>query len=255
MQTERPVFAMSIAGQTFLVTSIPWTQRENAGNRSSTDVSIARERLLEDLMQTARSEPAFHAWNLNPIPRDNCRLSLLYDKMGKPHLHGQDSSVSCISFSYGGNRFWAALGGCFTHIGLDVADPLDFRGDYPFSRVFLDMDWTMIPSRLGLQCQTADAAAFVWCIKEAAVKAIGCGFHWFGPWEMAIEHKSDIGREDRFEVVFHPPRKDLERALRHVRVVAAVWPMGRCWLALALCDRRSAEPFRQVLFARTANLS
>jgi hypothetical protein len=255
MQTERPVLTMSIMGRTFLVTSIPWSERGSATNHASTNVSFARERLLADLMQTARSEGAFHAWNLNPTLRGSRRLGLFYDTMGKPHLHGQDSSGPCISFSYGGDRFWAALGGCSTQIGLDVADPLDFRGNYPFSRVFLDTDWTMIPSRFGLQRETADAAAFVWCIKEAAVKAIGCGFHWFGPWETAIEQGPDIAREDHFEVVFYPSHEELERALRRVRVVVSTWCAGRFRLALASCDRRSVEPFRQLLFARMANIS
>ena len=99
--------------------------------------------------------------------------------LGRPHLLLGKFRGPAISFSEGGGKVWAALCGDESDIGIDVAGTDEFQGEYPFHRVFH-------PEELHHALKLADedseeASALLWSVKEAVVKALGCGFHLVDP--------------------------------------------------------------------------
>jgi phosphopantetheinyl transferase len=108
-------------------------------------------------------------------------------------------------------------------VGVDAASSDEFTGSYPFHRVFRGPEWTdAAPFCAG---DRFDAAALLWTLKEAAVKALGEGFN--GP--------------DPLEVVVRPLRWNGKGVLSGVEVEAArlcalsVRDRGR-WFSLALWE-------------------
>ena len=87
-----------------------------------------------------------------------------------------------ISFSQAAGRLWAALT-CTGQVGVDAALPSEFEESYPWARAFrpAELAWAR-PLAGG---DTAGAAALLWALKEAAVKALGVGFHLLDP--LAVE--------------------------------------------------------------------
>ncbi|MBM4272923.1 MAG: 4'-phosphopantetheinyl transferase superfamily protein [Deltaproteobacteria bacterium] len=121
---------------------------------------------------------------------------LAADNLGKPFLRGAPHPAPAISFSRGGSRLWAALGGAPSGLGLDAASSREFAGGYPWHRVFHDLELEHSQKYTG--GDRPEAAALLWSAKEAAVKSLGCAFHFFGP--------------------------------RHLRVrFAGPWPQGLLW--------------------------
>jgi hypothetical protein len=64
-------------------------------------------------------------------------------------------------------------------VGVDAALPSDFEETYPWARAFqpAELAWAR-PLAGG---DNAGAAALLWALKEAAVKALGVGFHLLDP--------------------------------------------------------------------------
>lgn len=125
-----------------------------------------------------------------------CQVVPAADNLGKPYLRGAPPPAPAISFSQGGGRLWAALGGAASGLGLDAASSREFAGGYPCRRVFHDQELEHSQKYTG--GDGPEAAALLWSAKEAAVKSLGCAFHFFGP--------------------------------RHLRVrFAGPWPQGLLW--------------------------
>lgn len=104
--------------------------------------------------------------------------------LGRPHLLVGEYRGPAISFSKGGGKVWAALSGDESDIGIDVAGTDEFQGEYPLHRVFH-------PEELHHALKLADgdveeASALLWSIKEAVVKALGCGFHLVDPRQINV---------------------------------------------------------------------
>ena len=130
--------------------------------------------------------------------RNRCRSSgraagpirVVSGLLGRPHLHLGESRGPAISFSRGGGKMWGALSGDESDVGIDVAGSAEFQGAYPLQRVFH-------PEELHHASKVTDgdreeAAALLWSVKEAAVKALGCGFHLVDPRQIFV-HPSDGG--------------------------------------------------------------
>jgi phosphopantetheinyl transferase (holo-ACP synthase) len=77
---------------------------------------------------------------------------------------------------------WAAAAGGTSAVGIDAAEPGEFPGSYPFSRAFVYGEVEVASD--SLRIDFSQAAALIWSVKEASVKALGCGFHFFGPAEV-----------------------------------------------------------------------
>ncbi|MFI5355402.1 MAG: 4'-phosphopantetheinyl transferase superfamily protein, partial [Desulfobaccales bacterium] len=80
---------------------------------------------------------------------------------------------------------WAAVGSSDSALGLDVATPGEFAGSYPHQRVFLEAEWqTAVTLTAG---NREEAAALLWSVKEAVVKAWGWGFHFLSPRQVEVQ--------------------------------------------------------------------
>jgi hypothetical protein len=173
-----------------------------------------REQLVASLMEgLARKEPRRQA----SIGRAS--LTLRKDRLGRPLLFVGGAAGPAVSFSHAGGRTWAALSDG-RGVGIDAALPEEFYGAYPLARAFRpgELNW-------GLEFCCGDpvqAPALLWSLKEAAIKAIGCGFNLFDP----------------LDVLAAPPRVQggwlisLVKAGRPLRVWAR--REGRAWLSMAL---------------------
>jgi phosphopantetheinyl transferase len=117
-----------------------------------------------------------------PLPSQEMPI-IETDRLGRPFLIWEGASVPAISFSHAKGRTWACLAWTIG-VGIDVAYPEEFLDPYPFARVFRlgELDQAKGFCRGGLQ----DRAALLWSVKEAAVKASGCGFNFFDPLEVRV---------------------------------------------------------------------
>ena len=111
-------------------------------------------------------------------------LRLAHGPMGRPLLLLGGFRGPSISFSKGGGESWAALSGDASDIGIDVAAFEEFQGKYPLHRVFHDQELHHALRLTG--GDVAQAAALLWSIKEAMVKALGCAFHLVAPLQVHV---------------------------------------------------------------------
>jgi hypothetical protein len=109
-------------------------------------------------------------------------VSLEVTALGQPRLRLNGQPGPAVSFSQAAGRLWAALTRT-GQAGVDVALPSEFGAGYPMARAFqpAELDWARPLSG----DDTASAAALLWTLKEAAVKALGVGFHLLDP--LAVE--------------------------------------------------------------------
>jgi hypothetical protein len=112
-------------------------------------------------------------------------LTLGCDRLGKPHLLAGGAPGPAVSFSWSAGAWWAVLGTDRSWLGLDAAAPGEFAGAYPFQRVFSPEEWQAATAQTGGDRE--EAAALLWSVKEAVAKALGCGYHFFGPRQIRVE--------------------------------------------------------------------
>lgn len=144
-------------------------------------------------------------------------LRLAAGRLGRPLLLLDGRRGPRLSFSHGGGLTWAALGRT-RGVGIDLAFDEDFSGDYPFGRVFsvgeMRRARDLCPDR-------QRRAALLWSLKEAAVKALGTGFHTVAPRQVRCSAPIPWGDGWRFQL-------SAPMGLR-----AWARPQGPGWLALA----------------------
>jgi phosphopantetheinyl transferase (holo-ACP synthase) len=160
------------------------------------------------------------------------------DPLGKPHLLLGDKRGPAISFSEGGGKVWAALSADESDIGIDVAAAGEFQGKYPLHRVFRDQEL-----RHALELTGGDlemASALLWSIKEAFVKALGCGFHLVGPQQVHVCPSTGGAGEHAFPVCLSKivPGRSFSGADLPIRVRS--FPLAGMWLSIA-CRRRQCQ--------------
>jgi hypothetical protein len=110
-------------------------------------------------------------------------LSVLRTPLGQPLLFGDGMAGPAISLSRVSGRLWGAVYGR-QGVGIDVALRDEFIGTYPFHRAFGPNELTLATGCIGTDLPLA--AAGIWAVKEAAVKAVGTGFHGFDPREVEV---------------------------------------------------------------------
>lgn len=108
-------------------------------------------------------------------------LTLETTALGQPLLLLQGQPGPSISFSRAAGRLWAAMTPA-GQVGVDLALPSEFEASYPWARAFgpPELAWAL-PLNRG---NAARAAALLWALKEAAVKALGVGFNLLDPLEV-----------------------------------------------------------------------
>jgi hypothetical protein len=135
----------------------------------------AKERLVRRLLASLAGPEKGSA-----MPPGTVTLELT--ALGQPRLLLRGQPGPAISFSQAAGCLWAALTPA-GQVGVDAALPSEFEAGYPIARAFgpAELDWAR-PLNGG---DTAGAAALLWALKEAAVKALGVGFHVLAP--LAVE--------------------------------------------------------------------
>ncbi|MCU0242198.1 MAG: 4'-phosphopantetheinyl transferase superfamily protein [Vicinamibacteria bacterium] len=184
------------------MTSVIWTSARRADGVHAT--------LLSQLLSHCPLRAAFP-------------LRLTYDPLGRPVLLRGDSdreSELAVSFAHEERRSWAALS-WNGRVGIDVAGAHDFRAPYPYGRVFTDRELEPVISLCSGDRPLA--AALIWCVKEAAVKALGCGFHGLDYREVETADPRQRADSIAWRITGRPTLR--VRSQRE----------GRDWLALA-CD-------------------
>jgi hypothetical protein len=105
-------------------------------------------------------------------------VSLGKTALGQPRLMLKGRPGPSISFSQAAGCLWAALTPA-GQVGVDAALPSEFEKSYPWARAFRPAEFAWARPLVG--GDTAGAAALLWALKEAAVKALGVGFHFLDP--------------------------------------------------------------------------
>jgi phosphopantetheinyl transferase (holo-ACP synthase) len=162
-------------------------------------------------------------------------IRVVCSRLGKPYLLLGEYQGPAISFSEGGGKVWAALCGDGSEIGIDMAGTYEFKGEYPFHRVFHEQEL-----RHALSLTDGDveqASALIWSVKEAVVKAIGCAFHMIEPRQVHVY--PSVGRGGMY--IF--PVRLSGKALEHLPVGAGrcIWvyslPQMEGWFSIAHLTR------------------
>lgn len=154
-------------------------------------------------------------------PHENA-LKLYNTALGRPYLLVENKPGPSLSFSHGEGRLWAAM--CSKgDVGIDVAYPEEFVGDYPFARAFRPEELEY--ARALCHNDTARGAALIWSAKEASVKATGTGFNLFDP--LGVRVGTPLFRKQGifFEVWANRPLSTWARR------------EGRGWLAVAFQEK------------------
>jgi phosphopantetheinyl transferase (holo-ACP synthase) len=161
-------------------------------------------------------------------------IQVVRDPLDKPHLLLGECRGPAISFSESGESVWAALCGDESDIGIDVAETDEFQGDYPFHRVFNAEEFQQAVRLAGGDVQ--QASALLWSIKEAVVKALGCGFHLVEPRDIDIHPAVEEGGEYTFPVSLS------RKVLGRLPMIAgrSLWvrslPQVKMWLSIAFLN-------------------
>jgi phosphopantetheinyl transferase len=145
-------------------------------------------------------------------------LALDTDPLGRPLLRLGTRPGPSLSFSEAGDLLWGAIAGS-GQVGLDAAREEDLESPYPYTRVFGPEEWDWAWRHC--QGRTDSAAALLWAAKEAAVKALGVGFHTLEPGDLQV-------------ILLAPAFEGLRLVVRtpeEVKAWARPWSYG--WLALA----------------------
>jgi hypothetical protein len=172
-----------------------------------------KERLVQQLLASLPGQERGGAGQSAPGP-----VSLEVTALGQPRLFLSGQPGPAVSFSQAAGRIYAAMT-CTGQVGVDAAMPAEFEAGYPMARAFrpAELDWAR-PLSGG---NTSDAAALLWALKEAAVKALGVGFHFLAP--RAVE------------VVSPRPWQGGVRVLVQAGRILPAWarPEAGGWLAIA----------------------
>ena len=116
-------------------------------------------------------------------------IQIIPDPLGRPNLLLGEHRGPSISFTTAGDKVWAAIACDDSDIGIDVAGSAEFPEGYPTQRVFHAPEL-----RQALELadgNPASAAALLWSVKEAVVKALGCAFHLVDPRDVHV-HPSAV---------------------------------------------------------------
>jgi phosphopantetheinyl transferase (holo-ACP synthase) len=224
VQAKGPVFyaSMPFANETFKGRGTNGEGNKHRLVSTLWDHLVARESLLWKRFQSS--------------PKTAFPIRVVGGLLGRPHLLLGEYRGPAISFSESGGKVWAALCGEEFDIGIDVAGTDEFPREYPFHRVFHPQELQYALRLAGGSLEKA--AALLWSIKEAVVKALGCGFHLVDPRQITVYPSAD--GEGRYTFPVGLSGKALARFPKAAG--RSLWvrslPQEEMWLSLALLNRQ-----------------
>ena len=169
-------------------------------------------------------------------------VRIIRGPLGKPQLLLGGHPGPAISFSESGQTVWAALCNDGHDIGIDVAQPHEFQGKYPFKRVFHPSELQHALKLVGEDLKKA--ASLLWTIKEAVAKALGCAFHLVDPRQMIVYPSTSgaTGKTVTENSVYDFPVGLSQKAVKRFPMAAgralrvrSVF-QGKSWLSIALLN-------------------
>ncbi len=167
-------------------------------------------------------------------------VSVVAGLLGKPRLMRGAEQGPAISFSTCGSELWAALSGDASEIGIDVAASSEFRAVYPYLRVFSPEEM-----HHALSLTNGDqerASALLWSIKEAVVKALGCGFHLVEPRHVSVYPSVDVnGGKYTFPVGLSGKAQERYPLIARRLLWVQSMPQQKQWCSIALVDRKAID--------------
>jgi phosphopantetheinyl transferase len=177
-------------------------------------------------------------------------VSIDRDALGKPAFTVRGMKAAAVSFSHGLGTTWAAFAGRDVYLGIDVAESAEFEGNYPFHRVFhkteFDADWEcsrgtghpVAPKHFPCvghpRASSCAHAAFLWSVKEAVVKALGCGFHRIDPLDVRISVQGGKGELIESTACLTGRARDRFPMVDAPRGVAVSFQQGSLWVSTAV---------------------
>ncbi|MBU1565893.1 MAG: 4'-phosphopantetheinyl transferase superfamily protein [Proteobacteria bacterium] len=142
---------------------------------------------------------------------DKNKQLIATDKYGCPRLTVEYKQPLSLSFSYTGQKLWAAVAEVDS-LGIDVETSVNFLAPYPYNRAFMADDLHLA---LSFYPKKEDAAALLWSCKEAAMKSRGTGFHFIDPRDVRIlsclqeghcMYRVTVATPEEISVVVHKKR-------------------------------------------------
>jgi phosphopantetheinyl transferase (holo-ACP synthase) len=229
LECRGPVFyaSLPVAPET-----VKGCRTNDPGNQHRLVSSLWDHRVALMALMAKESPPGegSQAFNRAAVP-----LQVVHDPLGRPHLRLGENQGPAISFSEGGGKIWAALGGDESDIGIDVAEDDEFQGEYPVHRVFHEHELHHALRLAG--GDLARASALLWSVKEAVAKALGCAFHLVSPRQINVypavsrdggyTFPVGLSEEARVRFPLNPGRSIWVRSLPRVKM----------WLSIALVNR------------------
>ena len=118
-------------------------------------------------------------------------------------------------------------GGAVLGLGIDAARAAEFGVTYPRERVFTNAELTLLRSRFSVVRGGSEVLALAWACKEAAVKALGVGFHHCEPRDVVGVDCHTQG--DMFGVRMRAACRN-----RHSDVDCVAWIEAGSWIVVGL---------------------
>ena len=216
-----------------------------AGTRTgqATNGEETKHRLISALWDhLATMEHPF--WNgCQSSVRSDFPIRVQRGMLGQPQLMVGNNRGPSISFSEGGGRLWAALCADDSDVGFDVAGSDEFPSAYPVLRVFHPEELDHVLNLSGGVPE--QASALLWSVKEAVVKALGCGFHLVDPRQITVYPFEGETAGERCGHTFMAGLSG--KALMRFPLVGGCSlrvhsrPERRLWLSIALVNRKPSN--------------
>jgi hypothetical protein len=161
-------------------------------------------------------------------------LQIVNGDQGEPLLLIGGRRGPSVSFSHLAGKTWGALSGEKASVGIDAACADEFRPPYPFLRAFATEEFAACLAIT--RASDEETAALLWSVKEAAAKAIGCGFRFVDPLNLVVSVPGHRDAETTFEVnlVGRPLKRLPWMAAQTVSVRSL--NIGGVWLSVAIMD-------------------
>ncbi len=192
----------------------------------------ARRQLVFRLWQRLNQTSPACASLIGKAPESSEAIMFEKNMWGKPAVRTTAGNGPAVSFSCGNGECWAAACSPRIDLGLDAATAEEFAGPYPLLRVFQPVE---LESAAATVCiDVTEAAALVWSLKEAAVKALGCGFHLVDPSNITFSPKA--GETPGTSWNIHPAKQIVDSlpGLHNRPIYAYTLRRHRTWLAFVL---------------------